>query len=104
MLDCDSEKSLTELEKKIMLSVWWGWKGVVFFELLPMNQTIRMSTAVCESYYKQFFGNTKSRNHKHLIDNMLQNFQEMKVKIHMMHSHLDFFPENMGAVSDEHGE
>ena len=22
----------------------------------------------------------------------------------MMHSHLDFFPENMGAISDEHGE
>ena len=26
--------------KKIMLSVWWDWKGVVFFEPLPMNQTI----------------------------------------------------------------
>ena len=39
---------------------------------------------------------------------MLQNFHEMKVnmslKIHIMHSHLDFFPENMGAVSDEHCE
>ena len=39
---------------------------------------------------------------------MLQNFQEMKVnkslKIHMMLSHLDFFPENMGAVSDEQTE
>ena len=23
-----------------MLSVWWDWKGVVFFELLPKNQTI----------------------------------------------------------------
>ena len=49
-----------------------------------------------------------NKSDKHLIDNMLQNFQEMKVnmslKIHMMHSHLDFFPENMGAVSDEHGE
>ena len=28
----------------------------------------------------------------------------MSLKIHMMHSHLDFFPEIMGAVSDEHGE
>ena len=27
-------------QKKIMLSVWWGWKGVVFFELLSRNQTI----------------------------------------------------------------
>ena len=23
-----------------MLSVWWDWKGMVFFELLPRNQTI----------------------------------------------------------------
>ena len=27
-------------EKKIMLSFWWDWKGVVFFELLPRNQAI----------------------------------------------------------------
>ena len=82
MLDYDFEKSLTELERRTWLSV----KAVI----------------------KNFLGNTKSRNHKHLIDDMLQNFQKMKVnmslKIHIMHSHLDFFPENMGAVSDKHGE
>ena len=27
-------------QKKIMLSVWWDWKGVIFFELLLRNQTI----------------------------------------------------------------
>ena len=27
-------------QKKILLSIWWNWKGVVFFELLPRNQTI----------------------------------------------------------------
>ena len=27
-------------QKKIMLSVWRDWKGVVYFELLPRNQTI----------------------------------------------------------------
>ncbi|KDR17432.1 hypothetical protein L798_08559 [Zootermopsis nevadensis] len=26
------------------------------------------------------------------------------LKIHFLHSHLDFFPQNLGAVSDEHGE
>ncbi|UYV67878.1 K02A2.6-like [Cordylochernes scorpioides] len=26
------------------------------------------------------------------------------LKIHFLHSHLDFFPDNLGAVSDEHGE
>ncbi|UYV84383.1 hypothetical protein LAZ67_X001983 [Cordylochernes scorpioides] len=28
----------------------------------------------------------------------------MSLKIHFLHSHLDFFPNNLGAVSDEHGE
>jgi hypothetical protein len=28
----------------------------------------------------------------------------MSLKVHHLGSHLDFFPENLGAVSDEHGE
>lgn len=28
----------------------------------------------------------------------------MSLKIHFLHSHLDFFPNNLGDVSDEHGE
>jgi hypothetical protein len=28
----------------------------------------------------------------------------MSVKLHFLHSHLDFFPENMGAISNEHGK
>jgi hypothetical protein len=28
----------------------------------------------------------------------------MSLKLHFLHSHLDFFPENLGAVFDEHGE
>lgn len=28
----------------------------------------------------------------------------MSLKIHFLHSHLDFFPKNLGDESDEHGE
>jgi hypothetical protein len=28
----------------------------------------------------------------------------MSLKIHFLHSHLDFPPENCGALSDDHGE
>jgi hypothetical protein len=28
----------------------------------------------------------------------------MSLKVHFLDSHLDLFPENLGAVSDEHGE
>ena len=34
-----------------MLSVWWNWKGVVFFELLPRNQTIN-SDVYCRQLNK----------------------------------------------------
>ena len=38
-------------QKKIMLSVWCDWKGVVFFELLPRNQTIN-SDVYCRQLNK----------------------------------------------------
>ncbi len=28
----------------------------------------------------------------------------MSLKLHFLHSHLDFFPENVGAICVEHGE
>ena len=34
-----------------MLSVWWYWKGVEFFELLPSNQTIN-SNVYCRQLNK----------------------------------------------------
>ena len=34
-----------------MLSVWWNWKGVVFFEVLPRNQTFN-SNVYCRQLNK----------------------------------------------------
>ena len=33
--------------KKVMLCVWWNWKGIVHYELLSSNQTIN-SELYCE--------------------------------------------------------
>ena len=33
-------------QKKVLLSVWWDYKGVVYFELLPRNQTINSEVYV----------------------------------------------------------
>ena len=30
-------------QKKVLLSVWWDFKGVLFFELLPRNETIDLN-------------------------------------------------------------
>lgn len=57
---------------------------------------------------KNFLGNHKSPDFQEKITVMLNAYHKlgcnMSLKIHFLHSHLSFFPENMGAVSDEHGE
>lgn len=59
---------------------------------------------VCE----KFLRNNKAENYKEQVTKMLDAFKNMNVlmspKIHMLHNHIDFFPENLGEVSDEHGE
>jgi len=55
-----------------------------------------------------FFGNIRAENYKELIEAMLSLHHKldcnMSLMIHMLHSHLDFFPDNCGMVSDEHSE
>jgi len=57
---------------------------------------------------KVFLRNRRAQNYEELVNNLLQSYQKlgcnMSLKIHFLHSHLNLFPENSGAVSDEHGE
>ena len=49
-------------------------------------------------------GNIKAENYRPLVGNLLQDFQmigcNMSVKVHFWHSHVDYFPDNLGAVSE----
>ncbi len=29
---------------------------------------------------------------------------QLSVKLHLLHNHIDFFPDNLGDISEEHGE
>ena len=56
----------------------------------------------------KFLGNYKADNYEQLVANLLKSYKapgcNMSLKIHFLHSHLDFFPLSCGEVSDEHGE
>ena len=57
---------------------------------------------------KKFLGNIKDPLYKEIVRNMLDKFKllgcNMSLKLHFLASHLDYFPPNLGAVSEEQGE
>ena len=55
-----------------------------------------------------FLGNKRNQNYKELVKKLIKSYQNtgcrMSVKLHFLCSHLDFFQENLGDFSEEHGE
>lgn len=60
--------------------------------------------AVCE----HFLGNKKSQNYELIVNELIEAYGalgcNMSIKLHYLNSHLSFFPENLGKLSDEQGE
>ena len=56
----------------------------------------------------KFLGNNKDPNYRKIVGDMLEAYKElgcnMSMKMHFLFSHLDYFPENLGFLSEEHGE
>lgn len=77
------------------------------FDELLNDVELRAWTAL-KAVIKNFLGNNMAPNYVELVQIMLDAFHQMKcnmsLKVHFLHSHLDFFPSNLGDVSDEHGE
>lgn len=55
-----------------------------------------------------FLRNKKDPNYKSIVAYMLENFKQLgcnrSLKVHFLHSYLDYFPKNLGAVSKKQGE
>ena len=60
------------------------------------------------SVVKWFLGNKRDQDYVNLVYRLLESFHKlgcnMSIKVHLLHSHLDKFPINLGDVSDEQGE
>ncbi|GBN08441.1 hypothetical protein AVEN_189074-1 [Araneus ventricosus] len=80
--DEEFEKKLSEAEK----APWLAFKSVC----------------------THFLGNKQAQNYEDLVGDMVKCFRvvgcNMSLKLHVLDSHLNFFPRNLGAISDEHGE
>ena len=55
-----------------------------------------------------FLGSRKSENYKELVKKLISDYEaigeNLSLKMHFLHSHIDFFPDNLSDVSDERGE
>ncbi|UYV81789.1 hypothetical protein LAZ67_20002375 [Cordylochernes scorpioides] len=73
------------------------------------NSLNEVEAAAWNSFRKvcnNFLGSFKVGNYRDIVNDLLLSYKalgcNMSLKIHFLHSHLDFFPDNLGAVSDEH--
>ena len=77
-----------------------------FEELLNLKE-LRAWEAF-KSVCSGFLGNPRVPDYQTCLEKLLKSYEDMgcrmSLKIHFLHSHLNFFPPNLGAVSDEHGE
>lgn len=73
-----------------------------------MNEREKEAWTAFRSVTEYFLGNNKDPNYKAIVETMLENFKKMgcnmSVKVHFLHSHIDYFPENLGHYSEEQGE
>ena len=71
------------------------------------NQIKKSAWKSFKSVVKFFLGNRKAPNYREIVGELLQSYQDMgcnmSLKIHFLDSHLDFFPDSLGAVSEDHG-
>ena len=74
-----------------------------------LNSTEIRTWKAYENICRNFIGNEHANNCTETVQELILPYGALEcslsLKLHFLHSHLDFLPpENMGAVSDEHGE
>ena len=72
-----------------------------------MNPEEKNGWVAFSQVVNNFLGNTKSPESKKIVKTLLDNFHKlgcnMSVKVHFLHSHLEYFLENLGALSKMKG-
>jgi len=73
-----------------------------------LNEADRNAWLSFKRICKDFLGNHKAENYQDVAQDQPTSYKamgcNMSLKIHFLESHLNTFPENLGDVSEEHGE
>ncbi|KAJ4442240.1 hypothetical protein ANN_12106 [Periplaneta americana] len=108
LMQCLSQHSEGKLKEGIFIGpqIRKVMADSLFEEKLSVTE--KMAWRTYKDVCSNFLGNSRADNYIELLETMLSAYVtmgcNMSLKIHFLHSHLDFFSPNLGAVSDEHGE
>jgi len=73
-----------------------------------LNEVEKSARTTLKNTTTNFFVNHKAENHRNTVAEVVQSDKamgcNMSLKVHFLDSHLRFFPENLGAVNDKHGQ
>jgi len=73
-----------------------------------LSETERNAWLSFKRICKDFLGNHKVANYQDVVQELFTLYKvmgcDMSLKIHFLESHLEFFPQILREVSDEHGE
>jgi hypothetical protein len=73
-----------------------------------MSNVEREAWIALKDVISKFLGNYRNQNYKNIVNHTLHKFKElgcnMSVKVNFLDSHLDYFPANLGAISEEQRE
>jgi hypothetical protein len=76
--------------------------------LIPQFNYQNLKFGARPNAFRNFLGNEKVENYSEIVQQSISSYKavgsNMSLNFYFLHSHLDFFPKNMGAVSNEHGE
>ena len=103
-----SALSAAKLKEGIFVGpqIWEVLKDTDFEELLNLKEL--RGWEAFKSVCSGFLGNTRELDYQACTEKLLKSYGDMgcriSLKIHFLHSHLNFFPPNLRAVSDERGE
>ncbi|GBN05118.1 hypothetical protein AVEN_132104-1 [Araneus ventricosus] len=107
---CDQFPSLSEAKLKEGVFVGPDIRKMMKDENFETKQETneRKAWESFELVITSILGNKKDPNYKSIVKEMIKNFKilgcSMSLKVHFLDLNLEYFPENLGAVSDEQGE
>jgi len=74
----------------------------------PAKLSGKSSIGILKNVTTSLRGNHEAENCRNMVADHAQSYKavgcNMSLKVHVLDCHVDFFPENLGTVSNEHGE